>query len=139
MEWPSLFLTCPVLACRDADHPVSASEHECQYDYLRLTDANRLHCVTERSSSRYKLRIEDVTGKPLIDFIKLSRADAAWSVQLSTFAGQTHKENYSVLNDGGEDYRLPIVNERISGERHSAEAIEYVRSFRQKARRTSEC
>jgi hypothetical protein len=78
-----------------------------------LKDANRLHCIIDRSPSRYKLRIEDVSGLPLTEFFEFSRADAAWAIQLSTLAGRVPKENHRVLNDGQEDYRLPIINEYI--------------------------
>jgi hypothetical protein len=87
-----------------------------------LKDANRLHCITDRNRSRYKLRIEDVSGTPLTDFFEFSRADAAWAVQLSTFAGRTPKEDHQVLNGGVEDYRLPIINEYVIRARLEATA-----------------
>jgi hypothetical protein len=76
-------------------------------------DANRLHCITDKSRSRYKLRIEDMSGKPLTEFLEMSRADAAWSVQLSTFAGRAIKEDHRISQDGQEDYRLAILNEYV--------------------------
>jgi hypothetical protein len=76
-------------------------------------DANRLHCITNGRRSRYRLRIEDADGSPLTEFVNVSRADAASSVQLSTLAGQIEKEDLRVLQGGEEDYRLPIVNEDI--------------------------
>jgi hypothetical protein len=76
-----------------------------------LKNANRLRCVTSGNRTRYRLRIEDVDGVPLTEFVDLSKAESAHAVQLSTIPVVTPKENLLVLPGGDEDYRLPIVND----------------------------
>jgi hypothetical protein len=79
----------------------------------RLVSANRLRCVTLHKGQRFRLRIEDVDGVALTDFVELSRRETQDAVWLSTSVAFTRKENLIVLGDGNEDYRLPIVDEHI--------------------------
>jgi len=78
---------------------------------MRLADANRIRCVSNRTDGRYKLRIEDVDGAPLTPFVERTRSETRHALQLSILLGWTLKENLSFPEYGVEDYRMPIVNE----------------------------
>ena len=77
----------------------------------QLVTANRLRCISLQNRQRYRLRIEDMHGAALSEFVDLPVRETQKAVQLSTLLPVAGKENLIVLEGGDEDYRLPIVDE----------------------------
>lgn len=76
-----------------------------------LAKANRLRCIADRKTGRYRLRIEDVNGEPLTDFKEYSTTEASLASRNSVLP---HTKEYLAISESHvEDYRVVIVNEEI--------------------------
>lgn len=94
-------------------HPLRKDIMELDAIEAQLVNANRLRCITLQNRQQYRLRIEDVDGVPLTDFVELSRHETHETVQPWTLCAVTGKEKLISLDSGDEDYRLPIIKEGI--------------------------
>lgn len=81
----------------------------------KLEELNRLRCIVSVDGSTYKLRIENVNHEPLTDWAERTREETKYVMQGS--GDITFKEDLHSLDNGGEDYRIPIIDEAILRDR----------------------